>query len=71
MKERIAIILAAVAGVLLAIYDLRTDDTGVEVGLILVAIVGLSALAPRRWWLVALLVIGPIPLIEFLVRLRG
>lgn len=71
MKERVAIVLAAVAGLLLAIYDRRTDDTGVEVGLILIAVVGLSLLAPRRWWLVALLVVGPIPMIEFLIRMRG
>ena len=71
MKERVAIVLAAVAGLLLAIYDRRTDDTGVEVGLILIAVVGLSLLAPRRWWLIALLVVGPIPMIEFLIRMRG
>ena len=71
MKERVAIVLAAIAGLLLAIYDTRTDDTGVEVGLILIAVVGLSVIAPRRWWLIALLVIGPIPMIELLIRLRG
>ena len=71
MKERVAIVLAAAAGLLLAIYDRRTDDTGVEVGLILIAVVGLSLLAPRRWWLIALLVVGPIPMIEFLIRMRG
>ena len=71
MKARVAIVLAAIAGLLIAIYDLRTDDTGIEVGLLLIAVVGLTALAPRRWWLIALLVIGPIPVIELLVRMRG
>ena len=71
MKARVAIVLAAIAGLLIAMYDLRTDDTGIEVGLLLIAVVGLTALAPRRWWLIAPLVIGPIPLIELLVRMRG
>jgi len=38
---------------------------------LLIAVVGRTALAPRRWWLIALLVIGPIPVIELLVRMRG
>jgi hypothetical protein len=71
VKARIAIVLAAIAGLLLASYDLRTDDTGIEVGLMLISVVACTALAPRRWWLIALLVVGPIPLVEFLARLRG
>ena len=52
MKQATAIALALLAGVLLAIYDLRTDDTGVEVGLLLIASLLLALLAPRdlvRW----------------------
>jgi hypothetical protein len=67
MKDAIAIGLALVAGGLLASYDLRTDDTGIELGLLLVASVTLAALAPKRWWLVALCVGLPIPIVEILV----
>ncbi len=63
--------LALVAGALLAAYDLRTDDTGIEVGLLVISFGVLTALAPRRWWLIALLVVGPIPVVEFIARLRG
>ncbi|MEP7002932.1 MAG: hypothetical protein ABI888_00165 [Chloroflexota bacterium] len=67
-KERLALGIAIVAGLLLAFYDSRTDDTGIEVGLILISVVGLSVLAPRRWWLIAALVIVPIPVAEFIAR---
>jgi hypothetical protein len=60
-RDLIVIALALIAGALLAAYDLRTDDTGIEAGLLLIAFVALTALAPRRWWLIALLVVGPIP----------
>ncbi|HVR88828.1 MAG TPA: hypothetical protein VHG53_04705 [Candidatus Limnocylindria bacterium] len=57
-------LLALGGGVLLAVYDLRTDDTGIEVGLLLIASLALAAISPRRWWLVALCVGLPIPLVE-------
>ena len=69
-RDLIVIALALVAGALLAAYDLRTDDTGIEVGLLLISFAGLTALAPRRWWIIALLVAGPIPIVEFIARLR-
>ncbi|HEY8730477.1 MAG TPA: hypothetical protein VIN69_00685 [Candidatus Limnocylindria bacterium] len=67
MRSAIAIALALIAGGLLASYDLRTDDTGIEVGLLLSASVTLAALAPKRWWAIALCVGLPIPIIEIAV----
>jgi hypothetical protein len=67
MRNWIAIGLALVVGLLLASYDLRTDDTGIEVGLLLIASVTLAALAPKRWWLIALCVGLPIPIVEIAV----
>lgn len=70
MKNAIAVVLAVVAGLILAAYDLRTDDTAIEVGLLLIASVTLAALAPSRWWLIALCVGLPIPIVEVVVA-RG
>jgi hypothetical protein len=67
MRNWIAIGLALVVGLLLASYDLRTDDTGIEVGLLLIASVTLAALAPKHWWLIALCVGLPIPIVEIAV----
>ena len=67
MKSWIVAASAISAGVVLAFYDLRTDDTGVEVGLLLIAAVTLAAIEPRRWWLVALCVGLPIPVMEIVV----
>lgn len=63
----VIIVLAVLAGMALASYDLRTDDTGIEVGLLLIASVTLAAFAPRRWWIVALCVGLPIPIMEIVV----
>jgi hypothetical protein len=67
MRNWIAIGVALVVGLLLASYDLRTDDTGIEVGLLLIASVTLAAIAPKRWWLIALCVGLPIPIVEIAV----
>jgi hypothetical protein len=67
MRNWIAIGVALVVGLLLASYDLRTDDTGIEVGLLLIASVTLAAIAPTRWWLIALCVGLPIPIVEIAV----
>ena len=64
MKNALAISLALVAGLFLAYYDTRTDDTGVEVGLLLLISGGLALLAPKWWWAIALLVGGFIPIVE-------
>ena len=68
MKNWIAVALALAAGLLLATYDLRTDDTGIEVGLLLITSIILAFLAPRWWWLIALLVGGFIPIFEMSVQ---
>jgi len=67
MRNTVAVGLALVVGVLLASYDLRTDDTGVELGLLLIGSVVLAAVAPRRWWLIAVCVGLPIPIVEVAV----
>ena len=65
MRDALAVVLAVAAGLLLVPYDLHTDDTGVEAGLLLLASLALGALAPRRWWLIGLAVGLPIPFAEF------
>jgi predicted anti-sigma-YlaC factor YlaD len=64
MKSAIAILAALLCGLALASYDTRTDDTAIELGLLLIASVGLTLLAPKLWWAIALLVGGFIPLVE-------
>ena len=63
----VIIVLAVLAGMALASYDLRTDDTGIEVGLLLIASATLAVFAPKRWWIVALCVGLPIPTMEIVV----
>ena len=60
----IVITLAVAAGLWLASFDARTDDTGVEAGLIFVVAAALSAVRPRAAIFVALLVGGLIPIAE-------
>jgi len=67
MRDALAVVVSLAAGLFLARYDLNTDDTGIEVGLLLIASALLAALAPRRWWLVALCVGLPIPVAELVV----
>jgi len=64
MKNAIAIVAALFCGLALASYDTRTDDTAIELGLLVIASVGLTLVAPRLWWAIALLVGGFIPLVE-------
>lgn len=71
MRGAIAIVLALACGMFLASYDTRTDDTGIELGLLLIASVVLAVVAPKRWWAVALLVGGFIPLVEMSVQWRS
>jgi hypothetical protein len=56
--------LAGVAGLWLASVDARTDDTGIEAGLIFLIAAALSAVRPRAALFVALLVGAPIPIVE-------
>lgn len=64
MRNAIAIVAALLCGLALASYDTRTDDTAIELGVLVIASVGLTLLAPRLWWAIALLVGGFIPLVE-------
>jgi hypothetical protein len=68
MRNAIAVALALAAGLLLATYDLRTDDTGIEVGLLLIIPIALAFTAPRWWWMIASLVGGFIPIFELSVQ---
>ena len=60
----IVIVLACVAGLWLASVDARTDDTGIEAGLIFLIAAALSAVRPRTAILIALIVGTPIPIVE-------
>ena len=55
---------ACAAGLWLASVDARTDDTGIEAGLIFLIAAALSAARPRAAIFVALLVGAPIPIVE-------
>ena len=67
MRDAVAVVVSLAAGLFLARYDLNTDDTGIEVGLLLIASVTLAVVAPKRWWLIALCVGLPIPIVEIAV----
>jgi len=56
--------LACVAGLWLVSVDARTDDTGIEAGLIFLIAAALSAVRPRAAILIALAVGAPIPIVE-------
>ena len=64
MKDALAIAIALICGLFLAFFDSRTDDTGIEVGLLLIASSALAFLAPKWWWAIAPLVGGFIPIVE-------
>lgn len=61
-----ALVLAAVAGIAIALMDSSPgfDDTGVTVGSVFLGAAVTAAIAGRRPWLPALLVGGFVPLIE-------
>jgi hypothetical protein len=69
VRDAVAIVLALGCGMVLASYDTRTDDTGIEIGLLLIASIVLAAVAPKRWWAIALLVGGFVPLVEMVDQL--
>jgi len=64
MKDALAIAIALICGLFLAFFDTRTDDTGIEVGLLLITSTLLAVMAPKRWWIIALLVGVFIPIVE-------
>lgn len=59
----IVIALACVAGLWLVTVDARTDDTGIEAGLIFLIAMALSAVRPRAAVIIALIVGTPIPIV--------
>jgi len=60
VRDQLVLLAAVLVGFFLLGYDQRTDDTGVEVGLILGLSLALALAAPRRWIAVALGVALPI-----------
>jgi hypothetical protein len=60
----VVIALACLAGLWLAAIDARTDDTGIEAGLIFLTAAVLSAVRPRASAVIALVVGAPIPISE-------
>jgi hypothetical protein len=60
----LVIALACVAGLWLVAVDARTDDTGIEAGLIVLIAAGLAAVRPRAAIIIAFIVGGPIPIAE-------
>lgn len=63
-----AYLFALAAGAFLGRFELHTDDTGVEVGLLLVATSVLGSLHPRHAWQWAVLVGLWIPAAELVFR---
>jgi hypothetical protein len=64
-------VLCFAAAILLARYDLHTDDTGVEVFLLLAVTFLLGCMHPRHAWQWALLVGPGIPIAEALFKEHG
>ena len=58
--------LACVAGLWLVSVDARTDDTGIEAGLIVLIAAALAAMRPRAAMIIAFIVGAPIPIAEAL-----
>ncbi len=58
--------LAGLAGLWLVAVDARTDDTGIEAGLIFLIAAALAAVRPRAAILIAFIVGAPIPIAEAL-----
>lgn len=62
----VVIALAAVAGLWLVAVDARTDDTGIEAGLIFLIAAALAAVRPRAAIVIAFIAAAPIPVAEAL-----
>ena len=58
--------LACLAGLWLASVDARTDDTGIEAGLLFLVAAALAAVRPRAAVVLAFIVGAPIPISEAL-----
>ena len=57
---------ACVAGLWLTSYDARTDDTGIEAGLLFLISAALAAVRPRGAIIIAFILGAPIPIAEAL-----
>ena len=62
----LVIALACIAGLWLVSVDARTDDTGIEAGLIFLIAATLAAVRPRAAIVIAFIVGAPIPIAEAL-----
>ena len=60
------VVAACVAGLWLTSVDARTDDTGIEAGLLFLISAALAALRPRGAIVIAFIVGAPIPIAEAL-----
>jgi len=60
VRDLFVLLAAVLVGFFLLGYDQRTDDTGVEAGLILALSLALALAAPRRWVAIGLGVALPI-----------
>ena len=60
----VVIVLACVMGLWLVGVDARTDDTGIEAGLIFLIAAALAAVRPRAAIVIAFIVGAPIPIAE-------
>jgi len=60
VRDLFVLLAAVLVGFFLLGYDQRTDDTGVEAGLILALSLALTLAAPRRWVAIGLGVALPI-----------
>ena len=64
----LVIALACVAGLWLTFVDARTDDTGIETGLLFLFAAALAAVRPRAAIVIAFIVGAPIPISEAMQR---
>jgi hypothetical protein len=60
MSRWVVIAVALVIGFWLLSYDQRTDDSGIEAGLLVLSSLGLTLAAPRAWLAIALAIGLPI-----------
>jgi hypothetical protein len=60
VRDLLVLLAAVIVGFFLLGFDQRTDDTGVEAGLILALSLALALAAPRRWIAIGLGVALPI-----------
>jgi hypothetical protein len=62
----LVVVLACVAGLWLTSVDARTDDTGIEAGLLFLISAALAVVRPRGAIVIAFIVGAPIPIAEAL-----